>query len=122
LIPPEGVDLPTPVWRAVAEFRFTLQAGALPDEVADATDGQAVREHFSIPEQVEETAIEAAVETATEAVVAGEVQTATAKLAAVTETVCERESPEATVDDRPVACHRYDEAVDGEPLLGESGR
>ena len=120
LIPPENVSLPTPVWRAVAEFRFTLQAGELPDEVAEATDQDTVREHFSLPEEIGDESIERAVETALGAVIGGDVETAVKTLATVTETVCERESPAASIDGRPVACHRYDETVEGEPLFDDS--
>lgn len=119
LIPPDTVDLPTPVWRAVAEFRFTLQAGELPDEVAETEAKRTVREHFSIPDHIGDESIAKAVETATGAVVGGDIETAVQTLAAVTETVCERKSPAARVDSRPVACHRYDDTVEGKPLTRE---
>jgi peptide/nickel transport system ATP-binding protein len=117
LIPPAEVDLSTEVWRSVAEFRFTLQAGELPDEVAEATTASAVREHFSIPDPVGDETVETAVADAAAAVVAGEGETAVETLAAVTETVCERANPSATLDERPVACHRYDESERGDPLV-----
>ncbi|WP_284007149.1 ABC transporter ATP-binding protein [Haloarcula pelagica] len=115
VIQPDGVDLPTDTWRAVAAFRFTLDAEALPDGLDDTA---AVRETFDIPVDISHEGIEAAVDGAAAAVASGDLDRARERLAAATSTVCASETPEtASVDGCSVQCHRYDDSTPGEPLV-----
>ncbi len=113
LIPPASVDLPVEQWRNVAEFRFTVQEGSLPDGLDSSA---AVRESFDLGSSLPDETVERAVDEASEAVAAGDLERATEQLADVTAAVCERETPDATHEGRPVACHRYDPGVEADPL------
>ncbi|MFB6074453.1 MAG: oligopeptide/dipeptide ABC transporter ATP-binding protein [Haloarculaceae archaeon] len=118
VIQPDGVDLSPERWRAVAAFRFTLEAGDLPAAVTgDAPDEKTVREAFDLPESFRDSTVEAAVDDAVAALASGARDEAVDRLAETFETVCERDAP-ATVrtdDGRPVLCHRYDDERTGEP-------
>lgn len=117
IIPPDDVDLPRDVWRSVAEFRFTLSAGELPDALRTADDAAAsVRAHFGLPEPIPNGPVEAAVEEAIDAIERGELERAAERLAETVTTVCERDRPEAVERaNRLTACHRYDPSIGADP-------
>ncbi len=110
-IPPEDVDLSRESWEAVVAFRFTLQTGELPAGL----DGSTVRERFELPETVPDDDVDRAVDEAIARLEDGNRKAAADRLAETTASVCEREPPEAVADGRPVACHRYDPAVEADP-------
>ena len=121
IIPPSDVDLPAAQWRAVAAFRFALQARELPERFDAASsdsgvDPGTVRAEFELPPRLADSAVDSAVTDAAQAVARGEIDRAAERLAGALSTVCERAAP-ANADHagRPVRCHRYDPAVDGEP-------
>ncbi|UTF52947.1 ABC transporter ATP-binding protein [Natronosalvus rutilus] len=134
IIPPADTTIPRDQWRGLVRFRFRLEndwttaddvraavAGRESDDPATigsvpATD-DAVRSTFDLPAKLADPDLEAALTTAVESIEEGDLETARAHLAAPIETVCERESPtlETRTEGRPVACHRYDPSVPGEP-------
>jgi len=119
IIPPDEVDLPSPVWQAVAELRFTLQAGELPETLRDDSGDieSAIRTHFGLPETIPDDRIDRVVNDALTAVADGDEDRASEVLADEISTVCERQSPAGSDHDgRPVSCHRYDPDIDAEPL------
>ena len=128
IIPPEEVDLPREQWRGVVALRLHLQEEwDDADEiraslgVAPAADlSKRLRAAFDLPERLEDDGVEAALTAATDAVSAGDLATARERLGEVTATVCEREAPAPSAAasgpaDRPVACHRYDPSMPGDP-------
>lgn len=119
IIPPEAVDLDRELWRAVARFRFTLQTGELPGEIADDSPTRAatVRDVFGLPETIPDERVEAVVDEAITLFVDGNENRAAEILADRFSTVCERQSPrERTIDGQQVRCHRQDPETPGEPL------
>lgn len=117
VIPPASLELDDETWRAIANFRFTVQADELPDDlVGSEVDQAVVRSHFDIPERVDDDEAEAAVEAAIASVASSDTESAAEQLAAAFPTVCEEKEPiTARHADRPVDCHRYDEAIDAAP-------
>ncbi|MFC7215581.1 ABC transporter ATP-binding protein [Saliphagus sp. GCM10025334] len=138
IIPPADATIPRDQWRGLVRFRFHLEnewttaddvgaavagAGRGPEGADHAATGSiattdgAVRSAFDLPTELADPDLEAALTAAVESIDDGDLETARAHLAAPTETVCERESPtlEIRADGRPVACHRYDPSVPGEP-------
>ncbi|WP_135305229.1 ABC transporter ATP-binding protein [Haloarcula amylovorans] len=122
VIQPDSVSLPEATWRAVAAFRFTLQAGTLPPAAADATDAGAVRDVFDVPNEVPDETVERAVADAAASVADGNLTRASERLADALPTICERETPETTdVGGCSVQCHRYNPERAGEPLVDSDG-
>jgi len=116
VIQPADLDLPAETWESLAELRFTIQAGELPDEIASADDPATVREHFALPGELTDETAETAVTEALEMLLDDDSEAAAARLGDVTATVCEQDNPEGVSHEgRPVACHRYDAAVEVEP-------
>ncbi|WP_114578810.1 oligopeptide/dipeptide ABC transporter ATP-binding protein [Saliphagus sp. LR7] len=107
----EGVDLPREIWQALVAFRFTLQTGELPAGL----DGVTIRERFDLPETIPENDVDRCVSEAIDRLEDGNREAAADRLAEATASICERESPEAVADGRPVACHRYDPGVEADP-------
>ena len=115
LIPPEDVDLTREHWQAVADFRFTVEANELPERTESA-DETWLRAQFGLPETLPDERVEAVVNEAVDAVVAGDLERAVELLADPLSTVCERQKPASSDHEgRPVTCHRYDPAVEAEP-------
>lgn len=118
IIPPEDVSLDPETWRQIAAFRFTLQTGELPSELAGETavDATAVREAFSLPETVSDERVDRTINEAIDAVVAGEPERGGTVLAEAFPTVCERQVPEEhAVGDQVASCHRHDATMPGDP-------
>lgn len=126
VIPPDDVDLPWEQWRAVVAFRFTLQAGELPESIAvETTDGEiddaTVRERFDLPATLQDGAVDRGVDAAVSALIAGDLQAARDRLSETVPTVCERRTPTATEREtgHSVCCHRYDSTIEAEPRSWE---
>lgn len=117
IIPPRDVDLPPDDWRAIARFRFELQAGELPEDLvgSDSVTATEVRDRLNLPSQIRDEKVETHVEKAIEDLLAGELTAAADRMASEITTICERSTPSGTANDRPVACHRYDADVAAEP-------
>jgi peptide/nickel transport system ATP-binding protein len=119
LIPPEGIDLSESSWRSIAAFRFAVRAGELPGAIGTAgeADEDRIREEFDLPGSIPEEAIDAGIREAVSALTRGDRERASDVLESAIPTVCERESPADTnVDGCVVRCHRYDPAMDAEPI------
>ncbi|WP_254841098.1 ABC transporter ATP-binding protein [Natronomonas marina] len=127
IVPPESVELPRERWLDVVGFRFHLDdewddAATLRSSLSSAggevTSPESIRERFDLGDPLGDEAVEAAVADAAEAIANDDLERARTRLEAATETVCERHSPDRTVesDGRTVACHRYDPDEPGEPL------
>ncbi|MCH7661345.1 MAG: ABC transporter ATP-binding protein [Euryarchaeota archaeon] len=117
IIPPKNVEVPRDRWRALAAFRFALEASELPDgiEVGESSVDE-IRELFGLAE-ISEEHVKRGVSEAIEALVRGDRREACEVLAETVPSVCEREKPdEIERDGCRVACHRYDPAVVGEPV------
>ncbi|WP_114579437.1 ABC transporter ATP-binding protein [Saliphagus sp. LR7] len=110
-IPPEGVNLSRETWQAVVAFRFTLQTGELPARI----EGVTIREQFGLPENIPNSDVDRAVSEAIDRLKHGNEKAAADPLTETTASVCERELPETDTDGRPIACHRYDPAVEADP-------
>jgi peptide/nickel transport system ATP-binding protein len=115
VIPPEELKLSESAWRSLAAFRFAVEAGDLP-----AAEGPAaLRAAFDLPDPVPDADVEAAVDEALAALdrEGGRNREAAAdRLADALPTVCAQAVPEEIeVEGRPVACHRYDPEMAGEP-------
>ena len=109
VIPPEGISVPEETWRAIASFRFAVQAGELSKEAlpptADHPEGvgrdddevtpEAVRRAVELPTELPDVRAERAVEEAAVALANGDLDAADETLAAAFPSVCERESPDA---------------------------
>ena len=135
VIPPDDLSVSESVWQAIAEFRFSVQAGELPEDAigspgaetstsGDGTDGgrtaAAVRRAVGLGEELADPEAEAAVADAAAALADGDVDAADETLTAAFTSVCEREAPQAV--DRPagggrersptgsVSCLRYGRA------------
>ncbi|WP_318568185.1 ABC transporter ATP-binding protein [Salinigranum marinum] len=115
IIPPDDVEIEQAAYRDVMTLRErvadeAIDVDAIRDEVAerDATDEALVdllRERYvDAPLAGENRRV---VDTALEAVVAGEFETAGDRLRARFESVCERRSPALGDADHPAACHLY---------------
>lgn len=121
IIQDESLNLPPDQWSGLASLRFTLQAGELPETIdpalVETVTEPTVRDTFDLPDTVADSAVDAAVSTAVDALDRGDVTGAADELADALPTVCEQQPPsESTVDDRPVYCHRYDSSAPGTPL------
>lgn len=112
VIPPEDLSVSAETWRAIAEFRFSVQAGELPEGVvggpeaespsADAEDPTAaVRRAVGLGSELPDSDAEAAVDDAARKLADGNVDAAAEALAAAFPSVCERETPPAV--ERPTA-------------------
>ena len=114
VIPPDDLSVSESVWRTIAGFRFSVQAGELPEDAigspgaetatsGDGTDGgrtpAAVRRAVGLGEELPDPEAEAAVADAAAALADGDVDAADEILAAAFTSVCERETPRAV--DRP---------------------
>ncbi|WP_440769790.1 ABC transporter ATP-binding protein [Natronorubrum sp. DTA28] len=126
IVPPEDVELPWEQWRAVVAFRFTLQAGELPESIAvETADGKlnaaTVRDRFDLPATLQDDAVDTGVDEAISALIAGDLQTARDRLSEAVPTVCEQRVPTATEHEagHSVCCHRYDSTVEAEPRSWE---
>ncbi|MFC7233235.1 oligopeptide/dipeptide ABC transporter ATP-binding protein [Saliphagus sp. GCM10025308] len=137
IIPPADATIPRDQWRGLVRFRFRLEndwttaddvRAAVAGPESDGTNGpatiesvpatdDAVRSRFDLPAELADPDLEAALTATVESIDDGDLVMARDHLAAPTETVCERESPtlETRTEGRPVACHRYDPSVPGEP-------
>lgn len=121
VISPQDLDLEREDWQAVAEFRFTLQAGELPERMREGNAAW-IREHFGLPDPLPDDTAEQTVQEAITAVQRGHTERASERLAETFTSVCEQRSPSAATDDgRPVACHRYDPEIDADPRPWPSG-
>ena len=121
LIPPEDVELPTESWKRIAAFRFTLEAGELPESIDRraeiGVDSDTVKEAFDLPAEISNRRIANVVERAVDAVTRGEIDAAHAALADEIRTVCERSIPGDTkTNEGTVSCHRYDPDCSADPL------
>ena len=118
IIPPEELDVDPETWRQIGAFRFTLQTGELPRELAGETeiDATAVREAFSLPETVSDETVNRTLTEAIDAVVDGDTERGGTILAEAFPTVCEQQEPEEhAVGDQVASCHRHDSAMPGAP-------
>ena len=120
VIRPEEIDLEPEQWQRVAAFRFTVQAGELPESIdttgAGSITGSTVRAAFDLPEEFPDRAVEEGVAAAIDAIREGALERAGAVLEEAVPTVCEREVPKAiATDGRTVTCHRHDEAMPATP-------
>ncbi|GAA0719743.1 peptide/nickel transport system ATP-binding protein [Halorubrum trapanicum] len=110
VIPPDDLSVPEETWRTIAGFRFSVQAGELPEsavgdresETPTSGDGDAggrtateVRRAVGLSEELRDPEAEAAVEDAAAELAAGDVDAADEILAAAFTSVCERETPAA---------------------------
>ena len=128
VIPPADLSVGDETWRAIARFRFAVQADELPaeavptarrdggahrdDEVTPAT----VRRAVGLSAELSDAAAERAVEEAAAAIAAGDVDAADETLAAAFPSVCEREAPEAVaIDSASAAVHDSESAADANP-------
>ncbi|ELZ36587.1 oligopeptide/dipeptide ABC transporter ATP-binding protein [Halorubrum tebenquichense] len=114
VIPPDDLSVSATTWRAIAEFRFSVQAGELPEDAVgdpgtddhgdDAEDpAAAVRRAVDLGAELPDPDAEAAVDDAARWLADGDVDAADEVLAAAFPSVCERETPAAverpTVDE-----------------------
>ncbi|WP_254769230.1 oligopeptide/dipeptide ABC transporter ATP-binding protein [Salinilacihabitans rarus] len=123
IVPPDEVDLPREQWLGVVSLRLHLDPAADADAFRaslPAAGEAGLRARFDLPERLADPAVDEAVSAAAAAVEAGDLAAARERLAEATTSVCERESPALTDAhaDRPVACHRFDPSVPGEPETG----
>lgn len=121
VIPPSDIDVSRELWQSLARFRFTLQAGEIPEEidaeVAGPVDEAQVRDVFGLPDEIPDESVDAAVNTAIDAITSGDLDEASKAMATELTTYCERHEPsEISHNDTTVSCHRYDDSVDAEPL------
>jgi peptide/nickel transport system ATP-binding protein len=138
VIPPEDVDLEQGAWRGVLDLRNRLESRGVDldavrtfvaaehdvppeDAPADAL-AAAVRDEFRIPERLSEPAAERTLAEALEALVAGDREAATERLADAFPTVCESRHPElaTTSPGHRAACHLNDPTLPGVPADVES--
>ncbi|WP_246999157.1 ABC transporter ATP-binding protein [Halosolutus gelatinilyticus] len=135
VIPPDEVELTQDVWRSLLQFRKQVDREAIdldgivevgllgaekyaaledgtPADVADEDLKRWIRTEYELPHRLDDPRAEAAVEDALDAIVDGEYERASARLAAEFTTVCERERPtlEERAGDRKAACHLLDGA------------
>jgi len=125
VIPPAEYNLETDSFRSIMALRTRLtevdaDAGleALlprPDASRDAT--AAIRDANGIPHQLSDPDAEAALADALEGAAAGDFEAARDRLASAFETPCETTKPalEPGTADHPIACHRFDDRLEGEP-------
>ncbi|WP_207586241.1 oligopeptide/dipeptide ABC transporter ATP-binding protein [Halomontanus rarus] len=131
IVQPTDVELPREQWLSVVRLRRHLaddwvDADALWASLADEGDGTAngtldLRRSFDLPETLADPDVDTAVSDAVASIEAGDLEGARTRLADTLESVCERESPplsEFEHASRPVACHRYDPDLPGEPETG----
>jgi len=133
VIQPEQYDLDQEHWRAVMDLRMavaerdvdrqSLRELAVAEGVADDPDAvgeagirTALREEFSLPDELGDDAADRVLSAALDDVAAGDVAAADERLADEFGTVCEREDPteQATDADHPAACHLHDDSVANE--------
>ena len=128
VIPPEGYNISHEQWQLLARFRFTLEAGELPEEVDidlidEPLDEAMVRSVFGLPESFSYGAVDATVSSAIEALISGDLDGAIDAICEEIVTPCEQTSPAMIEQDGiSVACHRYDPAKAGSPLSWTGGR
>ncbi|MFC7058636.1 ABC transporter ATP-binding protein [Halovenus salina] len=123
IIPPSDVELPREEWLGVVAFRLSLSDGyasidALRQSLSGTGDlGSRVRETFEIPPTLSDSAVEAALAETIDILDGGDLAGASDPLEAVTESICERHTPELQEIEtpHPVACHRYDAEEPGAP-------
>ncbi|ELY43011.1 ABC transporter ATP-binding protein [Natronorubrum tibetense] len=122
IVPPESVELPWDQWMVVVAFRFTLQAGELPESIAvETADGElddaTVRDRFDLPATLQDETVDRGVNEAISALITGDLQAARDRLSETVPTVCERQTPTDTEREpgHSVCCHRYDPAIEAEP-------
>jgi peptide/nickel transport system ATP-binding protein len=119
VIPPEEYELEQAHWRAIVRLRVQLAepdaepadfaAGVDPAAEEPTLDAAAVREHFDLPATLDDPAAEAELAAAIDAIVDGQLETATGLLQEHFSTPCIQEWPEMryTAADHPVACHLH---------------
>lgn len=115
VIPGETVSVSPAEWQTVVHVRFALEAGELPDGLADE-DAAAIRRRLDIPAELSDDTIDRAIADAIEALAAGERDDAIDVLREAVRTPCEQTAPASIQDGATVACHRYDESMPGEPV------
>jgi len=124
VIPPDDLSVSGETWRAIAEFRFSVQAGELPEDAVgspetegpagDAEDpATAVRRAVGLGAGLPDPDAEAAVDEAARKLADGDVDAADETLAAAFPSVCERETP-AAVERPTTGEERRSTAGDGE--------
>ncbi len=101
VIPPEDLSVSDETWRRIAGFRFSVQAGELPEgAVADAASDEitpgTVRRTVDLAAELPDPDAERAVADAAAALARGDLDDANRTLAAAFPSICERESPDAT--------------------------
>ncbi|WP_226040702.1 ABC transporter ATP-binding protein [Natrinema sp. DC36] len=134
VIPPAEYDLETDSFRSIMALRTQLaeadadaELEALlprPDASRDVT--AAIRDANGISHQLSDPDAEDALADALEAAADGDLEAARDRLASDFETPCETTEPalEAGTADHPIACHRFDDRLEGdpEPIAGTKRR
>ncbi len=120
VIPDPDVTILPEAWRSLVRFRFTVEVGEIPPELAVDSDEpiahDLVRRTFDLPERLEDETLQAAVDGAVAALAAGDEREAVERLKAVLTTPCERREPAVeTVDGGTVRCLRYESDIDASP-------
>ncbi|QLK25841.1 ABC transporter ATP-binding protein [Natrinema zhouii] len=125
VIPPAAYDLETDSFRAVMALRTRLaEAGddagleaLLPRADAREDAVAAIRDANGIPHRLSDPDAEAALADALEVAAAGDFEAARGRLASAFETPCETTEPalEPGTADHPIACHRFDDRIAGDP-------
>ncbi|MFW6382480.1 MAG: ABC transporter ATP-binding protein [Haloferacaceae archaeon] len=127
VIPAPDLDLPAETWRAVAAFRFTVDADELPagavgdgsrDGGDDAVAPTDVRSAVGLREPLPDADAERAIADAAASLAAGDRESAAETLDDAFPTVCEREAPTAVERESggTVACLRHDPATAASPV------
>ena len=131
IIPPEGLSLEPPEWRAVMDLRVRLardgvdaasvrefraaESGRAPETVPAADVTSAIRREFGIPASLSDPAAERALDEALGRLADGDEADARTRLAEAFETPCRTVETRLLPTDagREVACHLHDPTVAG---------
>ncbi|WP_418285894.1 ABC transporter ATP-binding protein [Halorubrum sp. DTA46] len=108
VIPPDGLGVSAEAWRSIARFRFSVQAGELPDAAVGSEGGAGtdtddaagttpaeVRRAVDLAEPLPDPDAERAVAKAAAALAAGDIAEANDTLSGAFRSVCERKTPNA---------------------------
>lgn len=131
IIQPDGYDFEQENWRAVMDFRYSLETSGIDvdairefivsendavskDAIADDEIIRELRAEFGIPEQLGDGAAEQVLTEAIESVLNGEQDQARELLATEFESVCENKDPssETTEDGHRASCHLLTEQTE----------